>query len=156
MSSLPLPSDLRNDASDLRALAKRFAKGMNDKDVDAVMSVYAPGKSLVVFDTAGEPNVHVGWEQYRKAWRQLFAGINGPLQFTLSDLQLDVNDDIAYGHCRRRARGVHGECRTPFDYTVRVTDVYRKIAGTWLIVQEHISRRTGLAVPQLRDENPHV
>jgi ketosteroid isomerase-like protein len=27
----------------------------------------------------------------------------------------------------------------PIDLTVRVTDVYRKINGTWLIVHEHVS-----------------
>ena len=27
----------------------------------------------------------------------------------------------------------------PVDVTVRVTDVYRKIKGTWLIVHEHVS-----------------
>jgi ketosteroid isomerase-like protein len=29
--------------------------------------------------------------------------------------------------------------------TVRVTDVYRKIAGKWLIVQEHVSVPVDLA-----------
>ena len=47
----------------------------------------------------------------------------------------------------------HGTDGTPIDMTVRVTDVYRKIDGKWLIVQEHVSVpidfSTGKPVPDL-------
>jgi ketosteroid isomerase-like protein len=33
----------------------------------------------------------------------------------------------------------------PIDFTVRVTDDYRKIKGAWLIVQEHVSVPVTLA-----------
>ncbi|MBV8722448.1 MAG: nuclear transport factor 2 family protein, partial [Candidatus Eremiobacteraeota bacterium] len=34
---------------------------------------------------------------------------------------------------------IHAKSGKTFDYTVRVTDVYRKIGGSWRIVQEHLS-----------------
>jgi ketosteroid isomerase-like protein len=46
--------------------------------------------------------------------------------------------DVAYGHSIQRivATGTKGD---PVDLTTRVTDVYRKLNGRWMIVQEHIS-----------------
>jgi ketosteroid isomerase-like protein len=49
-----------------------------------------------------------------------------------------VVSDVAYGHSIQRivGTGVKGD---PLDLTTRVTDVYRKLRGKWMIVQEHIS-----------------
>ena len=46
--------------------------------------------------------------------------------------------NIAYGHSIQRivSTGTTGD---PIDLTTRVTDVYRKLNGRWVIVQEHIS-----------------
>jgi ketosteroid isomerase-like protein len=128
-----------DDLSQLRALEKTFATAMNDKNLDAVMAVFAPEKSLFVFDVVAPPGVHFGWDEYRNAFKQMFAAINGPLRFTISDLGVDISGDVAYGHSLQRVSGVRRNDRKPFDYTVRVTDVYRKIDHKWLIVQEHVS-----------------
>ncbi len=69
----------------------------------------------------------------------MFAAIDGPLRLTMSDLEVEVSGDVGYSRSLQRVSGVHAKDGKPFDYTVRVTDVYRKIAGEWLIVQEHIS-----------------
>jgi ketosteroid isomerase-like protein len=45
---------------------------------------------------------------------------------------------VGYGHSIQRVSGVDPKGKT-VDLTVRVTDVYRKQAGAWLIVQEHVS-----------------
>ncbi|MBV8333204.1 MAG: nuclear transport factor 2 family protein [Candidatus Eremiobacteraeota bacterium] len=127
------------DLTQLRALEDAFAKGMNAKDVDAVMAVYAHGGSLFVFDVVGPPSAHVGWDAYREAFTNMFAAIEGPLRFTMSDFEADVSGDVAYGRSLQRVSGIHAKSGKTFDYTVRVTDVYRKIGGSWLIVQEHLS-----------------
>ena len=133
------PAALKGDIAQLRSLEEAFAKAMNDKEIDAVMAVYAPGDSLFVFDVVGPPGVHFGWEEYREAFTQMFAAIEGPLRFSMSDLDLVVSGDVGYGRSLQRVSGVHVKGGKPFDYTVRVTDVYRKVDGKWLIVQEHIS-----------------
>ncbi len=120
-------------------LERTFVTAMNNKDLDAVMAVYAPGKSLFVFDVVGPPDVHFGWDQYREAFKQMFAAISGPLRLTMSDLDVEVSGDVGYSRSLQRVSGVRAKDRKPFDYTVRVTDVYRKISGKWLIVQEHLS-----------------
>ena len=112
---------------------------MNNKDLDAIMALYARGPRLFIFDVVGPPGTHRGWDQYREAFKQMFAAISGPLRFTLSDLDVEVTGDIGYGRSLQRVSGIHAKDRKPFDYTVRVTDVYRKIDGKWQIVQEHVS-----------------
>ncbi|MFY9665865.1 MAG: nuclear transport factor 2 family protein [Candidatus Cybelea sp.] len=133
------PAAPNDDLSQLRGLEQTFAIAMNAKDLGAVMALYAYGKSLFVFDVVGPPSVHWGWEEYRQAFKQMFAAIDGPLRLTMSDLEVEVSGDVGYSRSLQRVSGVHAKDGKPFDYTVRVTDVYRKIAGEWLIVQEHIS-----------------
>ena len=57
----------------------------------------------------------------------------------MSDLELEVSEDVGYSRSLQRVSGVHAKGGKPFDYTVRVTDVYRKIGGKWLIMQERLS-----------------
>ena len=128
-----------DDTAQLRALETEFAAAMRNKDLDAVMAVYAPGDELFVFDVVGPPSAHCGFEAYRKAWEHFFASLSGPLGFTVNDIHVETSGDIAYGRSLQHVSAVRAKDGRPFDYTVRVTDVYRKIAGKWLIVQEHAS-----------------
>lgn len=128
-----------DDQSQLHTLEKELATAMNNKDVDALMAVYAPVESLFVFDVVGPPSVHFGWDEYRAAFTQMFAAIAGPLHHSVSDFDVEVSGDVGYGRSLQRVAGVRAKDRKPFDYTVRVTDVYRKIGEKWLIVQEHVS-----------------
>ena len=128
-----------DDLSPLRKLESAFATAMNEKNVDGVMAVYAPGKSLFVFDVVGPPSAHVGSDAYRDAFAKMFAAIRGPLRLTLGDLHVTARGDFGYGRSLQRVSGVHAHDGKPFDYTVRVTDVYQKVGGKWLIVQEHLS-----------------
>jgi ketosteroid isomerase-like protein len=132
-----MPSN--DDLSQLHTLEKELVTAMNNKDVDALMTAYAPVKSLFVFDVVGPPSVHFGWDEYRAAFTQMFAAIAGPLSHSISDLDIEVSGDVGYGRSLQHVSGVGAKDGKPFDYTVRVTDVYRKIGGKWLIVQEHVS-----------------
>jgi ketosteroid isomerase-like protein len=133
------PAIPNDDLLQLHALERSFAAAMNDKSVDGVMAVYAPQEPVFVFDVVGPPDVHAGWGEYREAFKQMFAAIGGPLRFEMSDFAAEVCGDVAYSRSLQRVSGVHAKDGRPFDYTVRVTDVYRKIGGAWLIVQEHLS-----------------
>src|SRR5690349_2969301 len=98
---------LDDDVSQLRTLEQTFAAGMNAKNVGAVMAVYAPGEALFVFDAVGPPSVHCGWDAYRLAFTHMFESISGPLQFTISDLEVQTDGELGYGHSLQRVRGVH-------------------------------------------------
>lgn len=125
------------DEQEIRALESQFAAAVNAKDLDAIMKVYVPGNDLFVFDV-GVPRQHVGWDDYKKDWQDFVSMLKGPIQFTVSDVSVTAEGKIAYGHSIQHLSGT-GMDGTPMDMTVRVTDVYRKIDGKWLIVQEHVS-----------------
>ena len=125
------------DKAAIEALEARFAAAFTAKDVNAIMSVYEAGPGLFVFDVT-PPRQHVGWTDYKADWEDTFKTTPGPIRFSISDLSVTVVGPVAYGHSIQRvlftrANGSKG------DLIVRVSDVYRKVHGRWLIVQEHVS-----------------
>ena len=126
-----------NDEAKIRALEARFADAFNAKDADSIMKVYVPDASLVVFDVV-PPRQYVGAHAYRKDWQDFFAHVNGPLKFEIGDLAVTTDGRLGYSHSIQRVSGTDSKGH-PIDLTVRVTDVYRKIKGQWLIEHEHIS-----------------
>lgn len=124
------------DKARIAALEARFAASVNAKDVARIMSCYTRD-GLFVFDVS-PPRQHVGWEDYRKDWSDLLGSIAGPVSFTLSDLDVTVVGPVAYGHSIQDLRWTAAGGAAS-ELTVRVTDVYRKTAGQWRIVQEHVS-----------------
>ena len=125
------------DELEIRLLESQFTLAFNTKNLDAIMKCYLPGDDLFVFDV-GVPRQHVGWEDYKKDWQDFLAGFSGPIKFAISDLSITSDGSIAYGHSIQHVEGKATDGSTT-DMTVRVTDVYRKIDGKWLIVQEHVS-----------------
>jgi ketosteroid isomerase-like protein len=126
-----------HDKAAIESLEARFAAAFNAKDLSAIMRVYEPGWALFVFDV-GPPRQHVGWADYRADWAGAFKGMPPTFHFSISDLSVTVVGPVAYGHSIQkdvftRADGSKG------GFVVRVTDVYRKRHGRWLIVQEHVS-----------------
>ena len=119
--------------ADIRALEDRFVAAFKAKDVDAIMKVYAPGQALVVFDVV-PPRQYVGAAAYRKDWQTLLGNFDGPI--TVEDIVGDRN--LAYSHSIQRVAGTDKQGKK-LDLTVRVTDVYKKARGRWLIIHEHVS-----------------
>ena len=138
--ALSLPTAAAAPATEeakIRALEAQFAAAFNAKDADAIMKVYVPNESLVVFDVV-PPRQYVGANAYRRDWQDFFAHVKGPLKFEISDLGVTTDGRLGYSHSIQRVSGTDSKGQ-PIDLTVRVTDVYRKINGNWLIVHEHVS-----------------
>ena len=126
------------DEAQIRALEARFAAAFNAKDIDVIMKVYVPGKSLVVFDVV-PPRQYVGSDAYRKDWENFFAMFKGPVKFDISDLEVETGGGtIAYSHSIQHFVGTDTKGQ-PVDATVRLTDGYRKVNGHWLVEHEHVS-----------------
>jgi ketosteroid isomerase-like protein len=125
------------DKAAIEALEARFTAAFNAKDVNAIMRVYEPGPGLFVFDVT-PPRQHVGWADYKTDWEDTFKPIRGPVHFSISDLSITVVGPLAYGHSIQESVFTWAN-GSKADVIVRVTDVYRKIHGRWLIVQEHVS-----------------
>jgi ketosteroid isomerase-like protein len=114
-----------------------LAAAAEARNLDAIMKTYVPDETLFVFDVI-PPREYVGAKAFRKDWDEFLGSTKGPLKYSITDVAVVVVSDVAYGHSIQRivATGVKGD---PLDLTTRVTDVYRKLRGKWMIVQEHIS-----------------
>jgi uncharacterized protein (TIGR02246 family) len=125
------------DEEAIRSLESKFAAAFNAKDVDAIMKLYAPDRSLFVFDLV-PPREYVGADAYRKDWEGLFATLKGPVKFEITDLEIGTDGGLAYSHSIQHVSGTNTKGE-PLNLVVRVTDVYRKANDNWLIVHEHVS-----------------
>jgi uncharacterized protein (TIGR02246 family) len=129
------PAAAPSDKAEIAALERRFAAAFNAKDVNRIMSVYARA-GLFVYD-ATPPRAYVGWAAYKKDFEGLFKeGFPGAIKFTLSDLSITTSGDMAYSHS---IQTIDAPGNAIPKLVVRVTDVYRKTDGKWLIVHEHVS-----------------
>ena len=139
----PAAPALADAKTDIKVLADRFVAAVKAKDVDAIMKVYVPDQSLFVFDVT-PPRQYVGAAAYRKDWQEFLGLFAGPITFELSDLDITAGEDLAYSHSIQHVAGTDKPGHK-IDVTVRVTDVYKKTGGTWLIIHEHVSVPVDLA-----------
>jgi ketosteroid isomerase-like protein len=137
LSLRPAVAQPASDEAKIRALESQFAAAVGAKDINAIMKVYVPDETLFVFDVV-PPRQYVGAKAYRKDWGDFLALFNGPLKFEITDLKIEAAGTLAYSHSIQHVSGTDTKGQ-PIDLTVRLTDVYRKINGNWLIAHEHIS-----------------
>lgn len=135
-STIAPPSPAMSDALQIRKLESGFMAAFNAKNVSRIMSYYDKG-GLYVFDVS-TPRDHPSWASYKKDWEDLFADSPGPIEMKLSDLAVTVSGDTAYSHSIQGGYTTN-KAGQKQELVARVTDVYRKIGGRWLIVQEHVS-----------------
>jgi uncharacterized protein (TIGR02246 family) len=126
-----------SDEEKIRALEDKFVAAVNAKDVDAIMSVYVPGDSLFVFDLI-PPRQYAGAEAYRKNWEGFLNTMTGPVKLEVTDFTVTVAGKLAYAHSVHHFTGTDSQGQTT-SMIARVSDVYRKINGQWLVVHEHVS-----------------
>ncbi len=119
----------------IRALIDVLVRAIRAKDIDGVMSVYAP--DLVAFDVV-PPLQYVGAEAFRKPWRDVFDRYRDPIDYEVRDLGVVAGDDVAFSHSLNRMRGTLKNGRKT-DLWLRWTACYRKLHGKWLIAHLQIS-----------------
>ena len=135
------------DIAEIKAVENRFMTAFRAKDVDAIMELCVPDESLVVFDVT-PPLQRTGAETYRKDWEEVFNRFEGTLQAEISDVDVIAGGDVAYVLSIHHVTGTMKGGKK-VDYTVRVTDCFKKIDSKWLIAHTHVSfpvdMRTGKA-----------
>src|SRR5665213_1592149 len=123
------------DKAAIQSLENSYNEGFNSRDVDKIMSVYAPGKQLFVFDVV-PPREYSSWESYKKDFQELISAYPGPWKNTISEQAIHVVGSVAYGH-NIQSGEFTGKDGTKVKVVSRTTDIYRKKNGKWLIVEEH-------------------
>src|SRR5437879_931102 len=139
----------KNDAA-IRELIDGFVKAIRAKDINGVMSVFAP--EVVSFDL-GPPLQHGGGETFMKRWLELFQSYQSPIDYEVRDLGITTGDDVAFSHSLTRIRGTAKNGQKTHRW-LRWTACYHKTNGKWLIVHEQVSvpvdLRSGKAVLDLK------
>jgi uncharacterized protein (TIGR02246 family) len=134
----------------IRELIDGFVNAIRAKDINAVMSVFAP--EVVSFDL-GPPLQHAGGEEFRKRWQELFESYQNAIDYEVRDLRITAGNDVAFSHSLNRVSGTMKNGQKN-DRWLRWTAGYRKTNGRWLIVHEQVSVpvdvRNGKAILDLR------
>jgi len=130
----PARADARTD---IKTLLDRYIAAVEAKDTDAIMKLYVPDGTLLVFDVT-PPRQYIGEAAYRKDWQEFLDSFNGPITVNVTELDIVADRNLAYSHDIERYMGTDMQGKK-VDFTVRVTDIYKKINGHWLVVHEHNS-----------------
>jgi ketosteroid isomerase-like protein len=80
---------------EIRQLVDDFAAAVRSKNVDAVMSNFAP--NVMTFDVVG-PLQSIGTDAARKRSEEWFASFEGPIGYQIRDLTISAAGDIAFCH----------------------------------------------------------
>ena len=70
----------------------------------------------------------------------MFELFPGPIHNTISEVSITVDGSTAYSHYIEDGT-MTAKDGTTSEVAVRITDVYRKIGGKWLIVLEDVYKR---------------
>ena len=130
----------------IRELINGFVSAIRAKDINGVMSVFAP--EVVSFDL-GPPLQHGGGGAFVKRWQELFESYQSPIDYEVRDLSITAGEEVAFSHSLNKIGGTLKNSQKS-DRWLRWTACYRKTNGKWLIVHEHVSvpfdLRSGKAV----------
>jgi uncharacterized protein (TIGR02246 family) len=126
----------RNEA-EIRALYDRWAKAFEAKDIDGIMSVYAPGDAVIAYDLV-PPLQYKGKDAYRKDYVEFLNQYDGPIHVEYQDMRIISSGDVGFIHTLERFTGKlkNGQ---PSDLWLRATSGVRKVNGKWRIVHDHVS-----------------
>jgi ketosteroid isomerase-like protein len=125
------------DEAAIKALEQGFVAAFSARDVPKIMSFFAPGNELVVFDVM-TPREFAGADAYRKDWEGFVKMTRLPFNVELQDFQMTTDGTLGFGHFVHHVTGQLND-GTTLDMTTRVTHDYKKIGGRWYIVHEHVS-----------------
>ena len=119
----------------IRQRVDDLARSVSGRDIDGVMSLYAP--QLVSFDV-DPPLRYAGTANKRRAWQAFFAAHDGPITYRVRELQVTAAGDLAFAYSVNHVSGtlVNGNVS---DLWVRWTACFRRLNGVWLIVHDHAS-----------------
>ena len=119
----------------IRQRVEDLAKAFRAKDIDAMMSLYAP--DIVSFDL-GPPLRYAGADNKRREWQKAFAAFTGPVDYEVRELNVTTDGDLAFVHSLNHVSGTlaSGHISGPW---LRWTACFRRIDGVWLVVHDHVS-----------------
>jgi ketosteroid isomerase-like protein len=136
------------DEAQIRVSLERWAKALHDRDVHAIMSMYAPGGALVAYDIVA-PLQYAGFDAYKKDYANFLSQYEGPIDVEYRDMHVAADGDVGYAFGLERMSGkLKGGQKS--EMWVRFTSIFRKIDGHWKDVHDHVSVPADFATGKAR------
>jgi uncharacterized protein (TIGR02246 family) len=134
-----MEATMTSNQSEIQALLDTRVEASRAKDIDRLMSLYAPG--IIYFDVV-PPTQFAGVDAVRRNFQRWFDEYDGPIGLETHDLQIAVSGDVAFVHMLHLDSGTR---KNGFNAAVwiRSTVCCRRIDDRWLITHEHISLPIG-------------
>jgi ketosteroid isomerase-like protein len=137
--------------SDIRELLDDWSAAVRAKDIDGLMSLYAP--EIVYYDVVPPLQV-VGFDAVRRNFLRWFDGWKSGIGTEFRDLKVHASEDAGFLHKLHRTSGTLKDGHA-VAYWVRVTACCRRSVDGWLITHEHVSLPADFATGRvLRDLRP--
>ena len=121
--------------SEIRALLDSWSEAARTKDIDQLMSLYAP--DITYFDVV-PPLQYTGSDAVRRNFLRWFDGWEEAIGVEIRDLNILASEDVAAAHMLHRTSGTLKTGRI-VDYWVRATIFCQRVDQRWYITHEHIS-----------------
>src|SRR5947207_7730642 len=86
----------------IRQRVEDYAKAVGAKDIDGLMSLYAP--NIVSFDL-NPPLRYAGTDNKRRAWQDFFATYTGPVSYDVRELTVTADGKLAFVHSLNHVKG---------------------------------------------------
>ncbi len=119
------------DEAEIWRLVEDQQRAVCTKNIDASMAHY-PGE-FAVFNVKPPFQIRDA-KEWRRVWETSLAHFSASFGAETRDVVVTVSGELAVAHYFLRFTGLPGE-----PSWIRVTAVYRRTAGRWLIVHEHSS-----------------
>ncbi len=124
-----------NQESEIRSLIDDWREAMRAKNIDAIMSFYAP--DIRLFDIM-PPLEYKGRDECRKIWEMCFPAFGGPIECEVRGLSITAGHGMAFSCGLYRFTGTMTDGKE-MDMWARGTVCYRKVDGKWVITHDHHS-----------------
>jgi ketosteroid isomerase-like protein len=122
----------------IRERIEDLVKALNAKDIDGVISLFAP--NLVSFDIVPHFGAlrYFGAENKRRAWEEAFAVYTGPFSYEVHELNVTTQGELAFVHSLNHVKATLASAQIT-DFWLRWTACFRRIDGVWVVVHDHVS-----------------
>jgi ketosteroid isomerase-like protein len=128
-------ADKQNTHEQIQTLIQHWSAAIRDKDIEAIMSYYAP--EIVAYDAIIALQFK-GAEAYRKHWEFCLGMCPGPMVFEQRELVVYGDQQLAFAHWLNSCGGADekGEMKSSW---MRASAGFRHTDEGWKAVHEHFS-----------------
>jgi ketosteroid isomerase-like protein len=120
---------------EIRERLRIKSKAYYNRDFVGIMDVYLKSEDICIYDP---PIIYYGWDATAKMIRDFIDGSVGPMRIDYRSIEGRASGDLA---CSWQVAHIDTDLPSGQNVKVpcRMTDVWRRVDGTWYVIHEHNS-----------------